>query len=101
MFCPVNSFFFFFFLDTGADFLWIIACFHRVLSRKGPWSQEWGAQHKGVMNGRLSVAVHGLSSRIRGGKPQWETLGHIGLTVTLAEKKSAHLLPLRKPFVQQ
>lgn len=94
--------FFFSFLDTGTDFLWTNTCFHRVLSRKGPWSQErGGAEHKGVMKSRLSVVPYGLSSRLRGGKTQWETLGHIGLELALAEKKPARLLPLRRPFIQQ
>lgn len=69
--------------------------------KKGPWSQEAGAQHKGVVNGRLSVAPHGLSSRLHVGKPQCEILGHVGLALALAEKKAAHLLLLRKPFIQQ
>lgn len=72
MFCPANSFIYFvcLCLDAGADFLWTNAFFHRVLSRKGPWSQEWGAQHKGVMNGRLCVGLHRLPSRLRDRKTE-------------------------------
>lgn len=77
------------------------ACFHKVLSRKGSWSQDWGAQHKEVMNSWLSVALHGLSSRLTGEKPQWESLGHTGLVLVWAGKKSVDPYPLRTPFEWQ
>jgi len=76
------------------DFLWTSAFFHRVLLRKGPWSQEWGARHKGVMNCRLSVASMGYHPGSEVGNP-------VGLALALTEKKSAHLLPLRRLFIQQ